>query len=97
MTKDICMNALAVIDGTAAPTADLTRAVKAVGAETFHKHFIEAMKSAGWRCGGSATNHALLMTPHLRRWSLLVDAQRKPLIAAGEAEIVAVWEGGEDE
>jgi hypothetical protein len=91
------MNALAVFDQTAQPTADLTRAIKAVGAEMFHKHWTEAMKSAGWRCGGSATNHELLMTPHLRRWSLLVDGQRKPLIAAGERELVASWREDENE
>lgn len=98
MTKALCLNALAVMDGTAKPSADLTRAIKSVGAETFHRSWVEAMKSAGWRCGGGhQTNHDTLMTPHMRRWSLLVDAQRLPLIQAGELTIKATFDEGDDE
>ncbi len=90
------MNALAVMDGSAAPSRELTQSIKSVGAQAFHRSWVAAMTAAGWRCGGNATNHATLMTPHMRRWSLLVDGQRKPLIAAGEVEVVATWEGDDE-
>lgn len=98
MTKALCLNALAVMDGTAKPSADLTRAIKSVGAESFHRNWVDAMSAAGWRCGGGGkTDHTILMTPHMRRWSLLVDAQRKPLIEAGQATIQATFAEGDDE
>lgn len=97
MTRDVCMNALAVIDGKAIATNELIQMVRTVGAEAFHKAWSESMKNAGWRCGGAETNHATLMTPHLRRWSLLVDAQRNPLFEVALQEVKATWEDGDDE
>lgn len=91
MNKTLCMNALAVIDGEAKPSRDLVRAIKTAGAEAFHAQWVSAMQAAGWRAGGRATNHDVLMTPHIRKWSLLVDAQRAPLFQAGAGVVEATW------
>lgn len=102
MTKELCLNALGVMDGTAEPSVDLVRDVKRMGAQAFHKHLRTALQATGWRTGGSSTDYSALTTPHMRRWELLVDGQRTPLIDAGAMTIEADWDaiddmGGDDE
>lgn len=91
------MNALAVIDGGAKPSTELVRAIKSVGAQAFHAQWCDAMRAAGWRAGGSATNYDVLMTPHMRTWQLLVDAQRGPLFDAGKQTVKAKWDADTEE
>lgn len=101
ITKSIAMDFLAYVDAACdnyecTPDAETVQAVKSVGAREFHAAWVEAMKAARWRTGLSKTDHETLMTPHMRRWELLVDAQRNPMIAIEEMSLEAQWEGDEE-
>lgn len=96
MNKKLCMNVLDVIDGKAKPTRELVQAVVSIGAEAFHAQWVAAMTAAGWRPNGRETNHVTLHTPHIRRWSLLVDGQRGPLIEVSKAKVEATWEESDE-
>lgn len=90
------MNALDVIEGKAKASRDLIQHIASMGAQAFHRQWADAMYKAGWRIAGRHTNYDLLHTAHIRRWELLVDAQRAPLLALEGQRVEAEWDATDD-
>lgn len=97
MTRDVAMNILGVIDNTDTPEFETVRMIKQNGAVVVHEQWREAMLEAGWKADGAATDTEMLTTPHLRRWSLLVDGQRKPLLDLENETLEPEWGNDEEE